>query len=76
MTAARQVIQIEEIGNVLIPLVDGNNIKLKNVALAPEYNSNLISLGQLRETRITYHNNPTVMTLMQQGRVIIYAKKT
>ena len=76
VTAAGQVIRTEEIGNVSIPLADGNNIELKNVALAPGCNSNLISLGQLRETGITYHDNPTAMTLMQQGRIIAHAKRT
>ncbi len=76
MTAAGQVIRIEEIGNVSIPLADGNNIELKNVALAPGCDSNLISIGQLQETGITYHDNPTAMTLMQQRRVIARAKRT
>ncbi len=76
MTTVEQVIRIEEIGNVSIPLTDGNNIKLKNVALAPGCDSNLISLGQLQETRIIYHDNPIAMTLIQQGRVIAHAKRT
>lgn len=42
--AARQVIQIEEIGTVTILLEDGN-IKLHNVVLALECDSNLISLN-------------------------------
>ena len=35
VTAARQVIWIEEIGTILIPLTGGDNIKLHNVAYAP-----------------------------------------
>lgn len=62
--AAGQVIRIKEIGNVLILLIDRNNIKLKNIVLAPECNSNIILLGQLQETGITYYNNPTAMTLI------------
>ncbi len=73
--AARQVIQIEEIGTMIIPLVDGN-IELYNIVLAPRCNSNLISLGQLQETRIIYHDNPATMTLMQYGKVIAHAKRT
>ncbi len=76
VTAAGQVIRTEEIGTVSIPLANGNSIELHNVALAPGCNSNLISLGQLRETGITYHDNPAAMTLMQQGKVIALAKRT
>lgn len=76
MTVARQVIYIKDIGIVSIPLTDSNNIELYNITIAPKYNSNLISLGHLQETGITYHNNPLVMTLMQQKKVIAYAKIT
>lgn len=64
--AARQVIWTEEIGTISIPLVDGDHIKLHNITLAPECDSNLISLGQLCEARIIYHDNPSVITLTQQ----------
>ncbi len=75
MTAAGQVIRTEEIGTVSIPLANGNKIDLQNVALAPGCDSNLISLGQLRETGITFHDNPTEMTLMRNGKVIAQAKR-
>ena len=75
MTAAGQVIRTEEIGNVSIPLADGSTIELHNVALAPGCDSNLISLGQLRESGITYHDNPVAMTLMKDGKVIPHARK-
>lgn len=75
VTAAGQVIQTKEIGTVLIPLVGGNNIELHNVALAPGCNSNLISLRQLRESGITYYNDPAAMTLMRNGEVIARAKR-
>lgn len=76
VTAAGQVIRTEEIGTVVIPLVDGNNIELHNVAFAPRCDLNLISLGQLQETGITYYDNPTTMTLMRHGKVIAQAKRT
>lgn len=76
VTAAGQVIRTEEIGTVAIPLADGNNMEPHNVALAPGCDSNLISLGQLRETEITYHDNSTTMTLIRQGKVIAHAKRT
>ncbi len=58
-----------------ILLADGN-IELHNVTLAPGYDLNLISLGQLRESGITYHNNPTTMTLIRHGKVIAHAKQS
>lgn len=51
-------------------------IDLQNVALASKCNSNLISLGQLRETGITFHDNPTSIALMKDGKVIAHAKKS
>lgn len=73
--AVEQVMQTEEIGTVFIPLAD-NNMELHNVVLAAGYDSNLISLGQLRETGITYHDNPTTMTLIRHGKVITHIKQT
>lgn len=75
MTAAGQLIRSKEIGTVSIPLSDGTTIELHNVALAPECDSNLVSLGQLRESNITYHDSPTAMTLMRKGKVIAQAKR-
>lgn len=45
VTAIRQVIWTDKMGTILILLVDRNNIELDNVALASEYNFNLISLS-------------------------------
>ena len=73
--ATGQVIRTEEIGTVLIPLVGGDNIELHNVVLVPRCNFNLISLGQLCKSEITYHNNPTAMSLIRNGEVIARAKK-
>ena len=76
ITAAGQIIQTEEIGTVSIPLVDGITTELQNVALAPECDSNLISLGQLWESGITYHDDLSLMTLMRGGRTIAHTKKS
>ena len=75
MTAVGQLIRTEEIGTVSIPLTDGSEIELQNVALAPGCDSNLIFLGQLRETGITFYDNLTVMTLMRNGKIIAQAKR-
>ena len=73
--AAGQVIWTEKIGIISIPLADGSTIELHNVALAPGCNSNLIFLGQLQESGITYHDNLVAMTLMKDGKVIAHARK-
>lgn len=66
-TAGGQMIQSEGVGMVKILLVDGSSIKLEGVALVPDCESNLISLGQLRESKTSYHENSTPMMLMQNG---------
>ena len=75
VTAAGQIIRTKQVGIVSIPLKTGQ-INLQNVVLASECDSNLISLGQLRETGITFHDNPTSMALMKDGKVIAYAKRS
>lgn len=73
--AVGQVIRTEEIGTVFIPLAGGTTIELHNVALVPDCDSNLISLGQLQENSITFHNNPTTITLMRGGKIVVHAKR-
>ena len=70
VTALRQVIETKGIGIVSISLADGSKIELQNVALALRYDSNLISFGQLWETEITFHDDPTAMILMRNGKII------
>lgn len=72
---ADQVIRTEEIGIVKIPLLGGTLIKLYNVALAPDCNSNLISLDQLQENEIIYYDNPTSMILMKSKKIIVHVKR-
>lgn len=74
--AIRQIIQIKKISTVSISLTDDTIIKLHNVALALECNLNLISLGQLQENGIIYHNNPNIITLIKSNKTITYAKKS
>lgn len=75
VTARKKIIRLEEIGTVSIPLVDGKSIELLDTALVPECDSNLISLGQLQETSITFHDNPSHMTLIRHGVIIAQAKR-
>lgn len=76
MTAAGQVIQIKEIGTVSILLAGNTTIKLHNIALTLRYNSNLILLGQIQESDITYHNNTSIMTLLRSSKVIIHTRRS
>lgn len=73
--AVGQIIWIEEIGIISIPLTGGRMIKLHNIALAPNCDLNLISLGQLQESDILYHTNPSTITLMRGGKIIAHAKR-
>lgn len=75
VTAAGQVIRTEEIGTVSIPLAKGKTIELHNVAIIPGCDSNLILLGQLQESGITFHDNILAMTLMRNRKVIAQAKR-
>lgn len=56
-TIAKQVIWIEKIGTVLIPLAEKDNIELHNLALASGCDFNLIFFRQLRKSEMTYYNN-------------------
>lgn len=59
---------------VSIPLKN-RVIKLQNVGLVSECNSNLISLGQLRESETSFHNNSTSMTLIKNRKIIVHVRK-
>lgn len=74
-TAGGQIICSEGVGTVSIALADGSSIKLEGVSLVPNCESNLISLGQLREHRITYHDTNSSMLLMQDGVPIVHARR-
>lgn len=73
--AGGQILLSESIGTIAIPLVDGSSIELGNVAYGPDCDSNLISLGQLRESGITYVDDAEAMTLVQFGRTIAQARR-
>lgn len=75
VTAVGQIIRTNEIGTVAILLTGGTTIELHNVAFAPQCDSNLISLGQQRKSGITYHDDPTMMILIKDGKAIVHAKR-
>lgn len=57
-TVGKKIIYSREVGTILILLLGNNLIKLLNVALMLEYETNLISFGQLQYTSLIYHNEP------------------
>lgn len=75
ITGASQIIRTEEVGIVSIFLSDGIIVELYNLALALNCDSNLILLGQLKESGITYHDDPKSMTFMRISKVIAKAKR-
>ena len=75
VTAGKKIIRSKKIGTVSIPLADGRSIELLDTAFVLECDLNLISLGQLHETGITFHDNPSHMTLMRHEVVIEKAKR-
>lgn len=74
-TAGGQILCAESIGTIAIPLADRSSIELHNVAYAPDCDSNLILLGQLRDSGIKYIDNNEAMTLVQSGRIIAQTRR-
>lgn len=75
VTVASQVIQTEQVGIVLIPL-NGRKIELQNVALAIKYIFNLIFLGQLQKSEISFHDNLVSMILIKNGKIIAQVRRS
>ena len=50
-------------------------VQIKDVALVLQATTNLISLGQLQQSGITYHNEDTKMTLKKEGRTVASAQR-
>lgn len=73
--AAGHVILSKKIAIVSIFLTGGIIIELHNVALAPNCNSNLISLGQLWGSGIIYRNSSNAMMLIRGGQIIAQARR-
>lgn len=59
---------------IFILLNENTTIKLYNITLVPEYNSNFILLGQFQENSIIYHNSLMAITLMRKNKIIIHTK--
>ena len=66
ITVGGELIWFREVGTVQLSL-QSRKMTLLNIAYIPKYDSNLISLGQLRESRILYHDHPDSIILKQGG---------
>ena len=76
VTAGGDIIRSKEVGTVHLPLQSGKTtMTLLNVAYAPKCDSNLISLGQLRDSGISYHDHPNSMVLKQGGSILGIANR-
>ncbi len=63
-TVGEQILYAKSIGTIAIPLANGSTVKLAGVAYTPECDSNLISLSQLHNSKITFVDNADAMTLV------------
>ena len=76
ITAGGEIIHSQEVSTVHLLLQSGKTtMTLLNVAYAPKCDSNLISLGQLRESGILYHDHPNSMVLKQGGSTLGVASR-
>lgn len=75
VTAGGDIIRSKQVGAITLPLKNGLELTFSNVVYILECDSNLISLGQLRETDISYHNHPEYMVLKQGRKEIGSATK-
>ena len=48
-------------------------VQIKDVTLISQATTNLISLRQLQQSSITYHNEDIKMTLKKEGRTVVSA---
>lgn len=70
MIANRDIIRSEKVSTIQLALLNRLNITLLNIAFTLRYDSNLISLGQLKKARISYHNHPKSIILKKTRNII------
>lgn len=59
------IIRLKKVDTIQLALINRLDITLSNVVFTLRCNSNLISLNQLREARILYHNYPENIILIK-----------
>lgn len=75
VTAGEEIIRSEKVGSVHLFTHSRTIITRNNVAYTPRCDSNIISLCQLRESGITYHDHHEQMILKQKGNTIRSASR-
>lgn len=70
VTINKNIIRWEKVGIIQLVLLNGSDITLLNIVFVLRCNSKLISLGQLKEARILYHNYPKKMILKKAENII------
>lgn len=73
-TAIGLILWAKSIRTIVILLVDGSLLKLRNVTYTLDYNSNLIFLGQHYDSNIIYVDISKTITLIQSDQLITYLK--
>lgn len=74
ITTGGNIIKLKYVRTVIFSLENGT-LALSNIAYVPECDFNFISLGQLQETDISYHDHPKYMVLKERGKIIGLATK-
>ena len=70
VTAGGIIIKSNQVRTIILFLINEIQLTLSNIIFAPECDSNLISLGQLQETGISYHDYSEQMLLRQAEKTI------
>lgn len=68
--------RLEKVGKIKLTLLNKLDMTLLNIALALRCNFNLIFFGQLKETRISYHDHLKSMIFIKAGNIIGSIQKT
>ena len=73
---SKNIIRLYQVGIVILSLENCSKLTFANIIYISKYDSNLISLGQLQETDISYYNHAKCMVLKQKGKTIRLAIRT
>lgn len=75
MIADRDIIRSEKVDIIQLALLNKLDIMLSNVTFASRCNFNLISFGQLREARLSYHNHLRSIILKKARNIICLVQR-
>ena len=72
----RNIIRLYQVEIVILSLENYSKLTFANITYVSKYDSNLISLGQLQKTSISYYNYAKCIVLKQRGKTIRLTIKT